>query len=132
MSIDLIILSYLDYIQISNGKMILEWWEYTSTPQSLTKSLKTEQQSLWTCCLQLEEPWDFSQDSPLSVEWKSFTLFVNQFLPTLGRRRTSILLLTFDSICVLMFSRGINWLHYIVYLITLYIWICLMFLCSML
>ena len=45
-----------------------DMWGSTLTPQHLTESPRTEQQSLWTCCQQLEAPWDFSLDSPSSVQ----------------------------------------------------------------
>ena len=43
-------------------------------PQHLTKLQRTEQQSLWTCCQQLEEPWDSSLGFLSSVEWRLSTL----------------------------------------------------------
>ena len=35
--------------------------------QPLTESPRTGQPSLWTCCQQLEEPWDSSLGSPSYV-----------------------------------------------------------------
>ena len=42
--------------------------------QPLTESQRTGQPSLLTCCQLLEEPWDSSLGSPLSVEWRLSTL----------------------------------------------------------
>ena len=36
-----------------------EWSESSLILQPLTESPRTEQQSLWTCCQLLEEPWDY-------------------------------------------------------------------------
>ena len=64
--------------------MILSWTldlsGSTFMQQSLTKSPRTEQPSLWTCCQLLEAPWDSSLGSPSSVEWR---------LPTLQSRSSS-------------------------------------------
>ena len=69
------ILWYLTFkYVIENGKTIWDMWEYSSTPQQSTRSLRTEQQSLWTCYQQLEAPWDCSLDSPSSVQWRFYTL----------------------------------------------------------
>ena len=48
--------------------------EYILTPPHLIELPRTEQQSLWTCCQQLEEPWDYSLGSQSSVGWRFSTL----------------------------------------------------------
>ena len=63
--------------QIINGKAIWDMWGFSSRLLHLTESLKTGQPSSWTCCQQLEAPWDFSLGSPSSVEWRLSTLLLN-------------------------------------------------------
>ena len=45
--------------QIMNGKINLGLSGSILTLQHLTESLKTSQQSLWTCCQQSEALWDY-------------------------------------------------------------------------
>ena len=69
----------LFYFQNMCGKTNWDMWGSTLTPQHLTESPRTEQQSLLTCCQPLEAPWDCSLASPSSVEWKLSIFLVKLF-----------------------------------------------------
>ena len=79
---------YLTMHIFENGKTIWDMWGSSLTPQQSTRSPRTEQQSLWTCCQQLEAPWDFSLGSPSSVEWRFFTLLLKLDGTLFRRTRT--------------------------------------------
>ena len=74
------------------------------TPQHLTKLKKTEQQSLWTCCQQLEAPWDFSLDSQSSVVWRYFTLPWKLLLSFLTSQKMTFNWLIFSYVYYLLHS----------------------------